>query len=267
MRDRRRGGDDANRWLTTYSDTVTLLLCFFVMLFAMSTIDAEKFDQVVAGFQEPFGTQRRGILPADDGLQDGRPPTTTTLPPGATTTTVQGEGEEEQPGETGEDPGVPPLIVDREGLIEVQEALEEALREAGFEDAADFRISERGLVVSIATDDLLFPTGSAVLGEKGRAIVAAVAPAIARIRNLVQVEGHTDNVPFRGRGYDNWDLSADRALAVVRLLIDGHGIDPGRLSATGYASHRPVASNETAEGRAANRRVELVILIDGGLDE
>lgn len=262
MKDRRRGGDDANRWLTTYGDTVTLLLAFFVMLFAMSQIDESKFDEVIAGFQEPFGNPGRGILPDNEGLQDGGPPTT--LPEGVTTTTALSEGEDEVPGaESPEDPEIPPLIVDREGLLEVKEKLEAALRDAGFEDAAEFRITERGLVVSIATDDLLFPTGSAVLGPKGKDIIAAVAPALAQIRNVVQVEGHTDNVPFRGRGYDNWDLSSDRALAVVRLLIDGHDIDPERLSATGYASFRPVASNDSSEGRGANRRVELVILIDG----
>lgn len=264
MRDRRRGGgDDANRWLTTYGDVVTLLLAFFVLLFAMSEIDEERFEQLVAGFQQPFNNPGRvSILPENSGLLDEQPPAVTVPDPVTTTTAVR----EETIGSTVAESDIPPLVVDRSDLLEVQEKLESALLDAGFEDAANFRITERGLVVSIATDDLLFPTGSAELGPKGREIIAAVAPALAEIANVVQVEGHTDNVPYNARGYDNWNLSADRALAVVHLLID-HGIHPDRLGATGYASYRPLESNDTPEGRAANRRVELVVLINGEAHE
>ena len=269
MKDRRRGGgDDANRWLTSYGDVVTLLLAFFVLLFAMSEIDNERFEQLVAGFQQPFNNPGRvGVLPENSGLLDEQPPAVTVPDPVTTTTPTREETVGTTVPETAIESEIPPLIVDRSGLLDVQEKLESALLGAGFENAADFRITERGLVVSIATDDLQFPTGSAKLGPKGREIIAAVAPALSQIRNVVQVEGHTDNVPYQGKGYDNWNLSADRALAVVHLLIEDHGIDPERLSATGYASYRPLESNDTPEGRAANRRVELVILIDGDRHE
>jgi chemotaxis protein MotB len=268
VRDRRRGGgDDANRWLTTYGDVVTLLLAFFVLLFAMSEIDEERFEQLVAGFQQPFNNPGRvSILPENSGLLDEQPPAVTVPDPVTTTTPFREETTGTTVAETDVESEIPPLIVDRRDLLEVQEKLESALLDAGFEDAANFRITERGLVVSIATDDLLFPTGSAELGPKGREIIAAVAPALAEIANVVQVEGHTDNVPYNARGYDNWNLSADRALAVVHLLID-HGIHPDRLGATGYASYRPLESNDTPEGRAANRRVELVVLINGEAHE
>ncbi len=80
----------------------------------------------------------------------------------------------------------------------------------------------------------------------------------------ILVEGHTDTVPLGGPGYDNWNLSQDRALAVLRGLMDPHGITPERLAATGFGEYRPRASNDTTEGKAANRRVELVVVVERG---
>lgn len=260
MRDRRRGSDDSQRWVSTYSDVVTLLLAFFVLLFAMSEVDEERFDQLVAGLEDPFGNPGRvDLLPASDGVLDGQR-LTVTAPP-LTTTTTEATEKEEKGKEAA--PEEPPLIVDQSELVPVQERLEEALYAAGFEDAADFRINERGLVVSIATDGLLFPSGSAELRPEGEQVIDVVAPELLDIANPVQVEGHTDNVPYAAVGYDNWNLSSDRSLAVLHLLIDGHEMDPRRLAATGYASFRPLQSNDDAEGRASNRRVELVILVNG----
>lgn len=255
MRDRRRGGgSDTERWVTTYSDVVTLLLAFFVLLFAMSEVDQERFEALVQGLEEPFGNPgEAAVLPADDGLLEGqRPPVTV---PSPTTPPVSDE--------EGEPPADTPLLVDQSELVPVREKLSEALDRAGFREGADFRIDERGLVVSIATDGLLFPSGSAELQAEGEDLIEALAPALLEIANPIQVEGHTDNVPYAAADYDNWHLSSDRALAVLHLLIDRHGMNPGRLGATGYASFRPLESNGTPAGRAANRRVEMVVLVNG----
>ena len=151
-----------------------------------------------------------------------------------------------------------------EELVEVQNAIESALAVAGLENAADFEIDMRGLTVAIATDDVLFASGSATFGERGRELIAAIAPILSEFSNDVLVEGHTDTVPLYSAGYDNWNLSTDRALAVLKLLVADHGIGPERLAATGYGEFRPKASNETSEGKAKNRRVELVIIAQGG---
>jgi chemotaxis protein MotB len=93
-------------------------------------------------------------------------------------------------------------------------------------------------------------------------VVDKVAAALGRLPNKLSVEGHTDNTPISGRYPSNWELSTARATTVLRELIERHGLSPARLSAAGYADERPVAPNDTADGRSANRRVELVVLAD-----
>lgn len=259
MRDRRRGGDDSQRWLTTYSDLVTLLLAFFVLLFSMSEMDAAKFEQLVAGLEAPFGNpgQVDSVLPESDGLLDGVPPELT-APPVATTTIAESDEKVE----------LPEVVLTPDQLLVVQDAIEQSLIASGHRGAASFRITQRGLVVSVATDDLRFESGSSRLGESGVEIVGAIAEVLSRIENAVQVEGHTDDVPFGRPGFDNWDLSAERALAVLHLLVGDHELDPDRLGAVGYGEHRPLVENTDSDARALNRRVELVVLYQGvDLDE
>ncbi|HZI37458.1 MAG TPA: flagellar motor protein MotB, partial [Acidimicrobiia bacterium] len=125
-----------------------------------------------------------------------------------------------------------------------------------------FRLESRGLVVTIVSDRVLFEPGQADLRHEGREVVDKLAAAIGRLPNKLAVEGHTDNVPISGRYASNWELSTARATTVLRELIERHGISPSRLSAAGYADERPLGTNDTVDGRAANRRVELVVLAD-----
>ena len=267
--------DNELRWLTTYGDVVTLLLAFFVMLYAISQVDQQKFQLFVTGLADPFGnpavaegllTEGSGIVGGafaeeqlnEDGLEgiallDGLP-------------AVQNEAEDLQ--EEEQDDGRPEeLLESTEELIEVRKAIVEALELVGLGEVVDFEIDQRGLTVAIASDEVLFASGSAEFGARGEEIIAAIAPTLTGFTNQVLVEGHTDNVPLNAYGYDNWDLSADRALAVLKLLVTDHSIDPDRLAATGYGEFRPKESNETNEGKAINRRVELVIVAERGVGD
>ncbi|MGA9595240.1 MAG: flagellar motor protein MotB [Acidimicrobiia bacterium] len=273
------------RWLTTYGDVVTLLLAFFVMLYAISQVDQQKFQMFVSGLADPFHNPAvsEGLLNASTGLVgaelgdgttnfetfgapallDGLPDVntsnhttqTTVQPPNENTDPDPGSGVSETDGN---------VIVNDEQLIRVRDAISVALEDAGLVGAVDFEITARGLVIAIATDHVLFASGSAEFGENGDAIIAAVAPTLVTFDNEILVEGHTDTVPLNRNGYDNWNLSTDRALAVLKALTGWDGIDPARLAATGYGEFRPRASNETDEGKAANRRVELVVVVDRG---
>jgi chemotaxis protein MotB len=244
----RRGGssggdDESNRWLGTYGDAITLLMAFFVMLYALSEVDVEKFQAFVEGLRVPFGNEQ----------------VTTSLLPDAGR--VVGEDAPPLPTEAPEDPAEQPdPAVDTEQLDAVQTDLQSALEDAGLEDIATFRLDHRGLVLSIGADDVLFATGSTVVSPLGRRIVASVSGVLARIPNDIVIEGHTDNVPLDRGGYTNWNLSTDRAVAVLALLEGRRGLDPSRLGAAGYGEQRPVTSNTTDSGRSRNRRVDFLIV-------
>jgi len=158
------------------------------------------------------------------------------------------------------DPSAVDNILTSDDLVAVRNALEAAFTQSGFTTSTDLEIDERGLVVAIATDGVLFESGQFDVEPVGEDIIDVIGPILAEFDNEVLVEGHTDTVPLNRDGYTNWNLSVDRALAVLDLLRRRYELDPARLSATGYGEYRPQASNESPEGRAINRRVELVIV-------
>jgi chemotaxis protein MotB len=121
-------------------------------------------------------------------------------------------------------------------------------------------MNQKGLVVTILTDKILFPLDSAQLQPEGVEIIDVLAPVLATLPNDIDVEGDTDNTPITGGPYaSNWALSAARAVAVVETLINNHGIDPERLEATGNSDTQPVVPNNTPQHRAENRRVEIIV--------
>ena len=269
------------RWLTTYADVVTLLMAFFVMLYAISQVDQTKFQLFVSGLADPFDNPAvsegllasgTGFVGADmgDGTSDmetfGAPALLDGLPelleePEAAARYEPNENVDPDPGAGGTDPDA---VVTDEQLLEVRDAISASLEAAGLIGSVDFELTSRGLVIAIATDHVLFDSGSAEFGSDGDTIVAAIAPTLATFNNDILVEGHTDTVPLDSFGYDNWNLSADRALAVLKALVKWDGVDPARLVATGYGEYSPRESNETDEGKASNRRVELVVVVDRG---
>ncbi|HEY8339788.1 MAG TPA: flagellar motor protein MotB [Egibacteraceae bacterium] len=266
---RRRSGGDAEgeRWLTTYADAITLLLAFFVMLYAMSQVDVVKFEAFLRGLAVPFqnAAGADGLLEAQsgvvgDGGSQSAPPASESQPPGVS---LQDQAPEPQPTESEAEEGGDGEQLP-EDLEKIREELEAALTKAGLPNVADYRRDERGLVVSIGTDDVLFELGSAAITSTGRGVINAIAPTLARYPNDIFVEGHTDNVPISRPGYTNWNLSTDRAVAVLTMLVTEHGISPPRLAAAGYGEFRPRVPNDSAAHRSLNRRVEIVIVSSTG---
>ncbi len=155
-------------------------------------------------------------------------------------------------------------LVERESVLTTQQKIAQALREQIA--AQDIKIEEiEGKLRMTLLDTILFATGRAQLNAKGQKTLLQVAASLRdNSEQSILVEGHTDNVPIgpgvKKRFATNWELSAARATAVVRFLQDRGGVAPERLSACGESAYRPVASNETAEGRSQNRRIELVLI-------
>jgi chemotaxis protein MotB len=151
---------------------------------------------------------------------------------------------------------------ERAALAGAEQAIKQALAGRGLQDAVTFRQELRGLVVTVVSDNVLYPVGSAVLEPQGREVLDALGPALAKLPNDISVEGHTDNQPIIPGGLyaSNWELSTARATTVVRYLIDAHRLNATRMSAAGFSDTRPLVPNTTPANQALNRRVEIVIL-------
>ena len=236
----KKGGDGAPGWILTYGDMVTLLMAFFVMLFAMSEVKAEKFEAFLSGLAA-FDNPAADTTPEVDPIGD---PTAAPIPaivPGGK-------------------PGVEGMGVATADLRAVGDRIVEAVTAAGHPGAVELQYEARGLAVVINTDDVLFESGSAEVSQRGREVLAALAPVLRDRPEEIHVEGHADSVPLHRGAYTNWNLSTDRAVAVVNVLAGAHGLPPGRLSATGYGEFDPRDVGDTPQARARNRRVEIVVL-------
>ncbi|MEX0835331.1 MAG: flagellar motor protein MotB [Nitriliruptor sp.] len=244
----RRGADEApnsSAWLTTYGDAVTLLLAFFVMLFTMSSTDAEKFERMAESMRMAFAGSE-GIMPDSNSI---------VAPESADPQPITEPARPEVPPQAS--PARPDVAPDLSQTL--AEEIHQVLEESGLLEIADVLATPDSVVVRVRPDDVLFATGSDDVRPPARQIVAARAPSLVTIPNDVRIEGHTDDVPIHRGGYSNWHLSSDRAVAVLRLFADEHDIAPQRLSAVGFGEFAPLVPNEGRTQRATNRRVEIVI--------
>lgn len=230
--------ENAERWLLTYADLITLLMAFFTIMYAMSNADIAKFKQLAASVSMAFGS---------GGGSGG----TNML------TNYSGAGVRPQSDS---------FIKLRENneYKSMVKLIKEYAAKQGLSKKVDAKITERGLVVNLA-DSVLFESGSAELSPKSREILDRLADILFKTNRQLRVEGYTDNVPIRTARYQsNWQLSTDRATSVIMYWLSKHPEQAANLSAAGYGQYRPVASNNTAEGRALNRRVDLVIMRELG---
>ena len=263
------GGGDA-RWLVTYADLLTLLMVLFLVLWVISTIDLKKFEEFKQGLGA-FGNPAAGeTVPSPGGAS---PPATgelagpgtadpaaLTIETATATTTLAAPTAPTVPGAEAPPTSSVPPVLDATGLAAAAADVEAAIAAAGLPDIVEVTSEERGLVVRIASDDVLFDSASADVTPAGAQILAVVAPSLLGFSNQIVVEGHTDHRPLRREGYDNWDLSVDRAVSVIKLLRDGFGLPPERLGAAGYGDQRPLDAGDDDAALARNRRVEIVVL-------
>ena len=220
-----------DRWLISYADFLTLLLALFVVLFASSQLDKKKALQVSYAVSEAL--EKGGAL-AQGGVPHGKQqPSSGVIPePKA---------------------AVPELMASQNYLRQV---LTEEIRTG----KVDVHLDARGLVISLR-QAAYFPSGGDEIASSGLDSLEKISRTIHDLPNPVQLEGHTDSAPIHNlRFRSNWDLSAARSIAMLHLFEDKYGIPGTRLAVAGYAETKPVDSNDSAEGRAHNRRVDIVIL-------
>ena len=218
-------------WLGTYGDLVTLLLCFFIMLFGMSSLDSGKFDTLVQTFNP-------GIFDYTGGDN------------------ILGEMNKDENNEMSE--FFAEEIVYQAELKSIADSITKYTKEEDIEESVDI-IRDKDKITIRFNSSLLFESGKATLKEQVKPYLKKISKTLPEDYD-VQIEGHTDNLKISNSEFaSNWELSAFRAINVLKYMINNCGISSDRLSVAGYGEYRPVTSNNTEEGRSKNRRVDIIL--------
>jgi len=234
------------RWLVSYADFITLLFAFFTTLYAISVVDAQKVAKVANSMQEAFGTATFSEGSRKLSLDSGG------LPPGGKLAIVSPVNAKGAGGRGGQ----------RKIVLPALKAQLEAATQANHLKDVQILMDGRGLIIRLAEIGF-YDSGVSELKPEALIVVDLLAGVLANLENDIRIEGHTDNVPIRTSRYrSNWELSTARATTLVGHLINKHGFDPNRLSASGCGEFRPVADNDTPENRALNRHVDIIVMND-----
>jgi len=221
----------APEWMATYGDLVTLLLCFFIMLFATSNVDSEKFDVLVQAFNPGLfdftgGDNIMGVMDKDDNNE--------------MTNFFSTE------------------IVYQAELQGLEDTLNEFIESEQLDDSVDI-VRDSDKITLRFSSSLLFESGKATLKSDVKPYLDKISKTLPTDYDI-QIEGHTDNLPIHNAQFaSNWELSALRGINVLKYLINHCNIDSSRLSVAGYGEFRPIADNSTSEGRSKNRRVDIIL--------
>jgi len=258
MSRRKKAAAHANheRWLVSYADFITLLFAFFVVLFSSSQVDKRKVGKIAVAMQEAF--QQMGIFQT----ANSRVPMVTADPlPAENIQLIEngkgmsGQGRMDSPFAKLMPSSFPP-----KGMEALQRQLTGALGPEIERHEVVLKAHREGLVISLREIGF-FDSGSAELRPTSEDAVRRIAEMLSAQPNDIRIEGHTDNVPIHNSHFaSNWELSTARATEMIRLFITHYNFPATRLSAAGYAEYHPVAANQSAEGRAQNRRVDIVVL-------
>ncbi len=243
-------------WLASYADAMTLLLAFFIMMFAFALIDEGKYFDFKVGVMAAFGVPNPLTDNTDSILAQG-----TGVMPDLGFIPIPPSEEEAEAAEENRQALSEAGMVTPENVEDLQQLLTQEFAAAGAAEFVDVGIDERGVFIRF-DGRVLFESGRADLDNNGLTLLATAADVLGVIDNRLEVEGHTDSQPTGGDWPTNWELSSARSSRVVRWLIESRIPEP-RLIAIGMADTRPRGTNATPEGRQLNRRVEIVIRVDG----
>jgi chemotaxis protein MotB len=224
------GKDNAERWLLTYADLITLLMVFFVLLFAMSNTDAKKFQELAGSLRRAFNVN----------VLQGAQPVALTSSSGANNAVIQLEQTDYQ---------------------RIQQIIQQVEQNTQVDpQQVSAQITKEGIAVTVS-GALLFYNGTNQIKPDGIKLLDQIGAYISTLPNSVRVEGHTDDIPVSSAQYPtNWELSSARAVAVVRFFSSTTNVAPNRLSAVGFGQYQPIVANDTRAHREQNRRAVIVIL-------
>jgi chemotaxis protein MotB len=262
------------RWLVSYADMLTLLFVLFVVLFSMSSVDQKKFAELAAGLSEGFGAssvamtgnvsnlegagQSTNVVPIDPGTNPGDGSTgtddMTKEQKEAVARAIRAASRKQASA------NAKAATKEVENLKEIEKKIADALAAAKLLNQVKFTINERGLVVTVVTNEVVFAGNRAELRPGGRKILSTIAPALAQLPNNIEVDGNTNQLKATTSYYPSgWELSAARASTTVRFLVN-HGLAKNRMSAVGFSDTKPLIDPKDPRAVTMNRRVDVVVL-------
>ena len=244
-RGRRRGHTEEEdvhpdeRWMASYMDMVTVLMCLFIVLFAMSTVDQEKYTKLRDSLATGFGVVEEGKIDTAEGL---------VVPP-------ENVGEEAE--------GIPETVaaaVEVDKLEALKNAISANLEARGLASMVRFEMDARGLTVRLVGSETFFGSNSADLSDSARLVLDSISPPVAASGRHVSVEGHADVRSSAAPYPTNWELSSARSTQVLRDMVERGGVPQQTIQAVGFGSARPLTTGTAPEELALNRRVDIVVL-------
>lgn len=248
--------EGAPAWMATYGDLVTNMLVFFVLLFSLSTVDKNKFEQVAASLSYTMLNLKGG-----DSILEG---TGNSIISFDFTKYDSEEAEAKRKEKYIKD--AQEMVVDSEKNLEDKQLddakndIRDTIEEQGISDKVQV-VEEKDFILIRLDQEVFFNSGSADILPEGVSVLSSLAQSLRGIENEIMVSGHTDNIPMTNKKFDtNWELSTARATNVVRFLVEVEKLNPSLFTATGNGEFRPVGDNSTVEGRQKNRRIEIKII-------
>lgn len=234
---KKKEGGGTPGWITTFSDLMSLLLTFFILLYSMSSVDAVKFKELSHSLQDVLtGSDSLSIIEGsatDDEILDLEQLSTELL--------------------------AEKIEMTKE-MQEMYNTVEEYISNKGLEAKVTVDMGKKGVYVDIK-EVILFESGESELKSSGIQVLEDLQDLFVDFENDIVIEGHTDNIPIRNKDFEsNWELSTSRALSVVKYLSEMDGLEPRRFSATGYGEYRPIVPNDSIKNRSINRRVNILII-------
>lgn len=229
------------RWAVSYADMVTVLMCLFIVLFAMSTVDQAKFEQLRNSLATGFGQVEVGSIDTAEGV---------VVPAELVNQDLEGLTDLELAAQEVDD------------LREIQRRIDEGLRENELQESVRFELDERGLTIRLVSSETFFLPDRAELTERTGQVLDSIGPVLASIDRGVSVEGHTAKLPETFLAPRDWELSTERSVNVLRHLVEKGGVPGPSIAAVGYGETRPLAPGVSEEELKLNRRVDIVVLSD-----
>lgn len=251
MKRRKKEEDHVDEsWLLPYADILTLLLALFIVLFASSEVDLKKFEAI----SDSFNTELQGgtgVLEQQAAIKTSEE--ISQLAKLGDDDVAEDSLEEKSPEELARER-------DFKELGELQEKIEAYIEEKGLSLRLQTQLTGKGLLLTIK-EGVLYESGNANLTEQAKTMTNEISELLVTdLPRFIYIEGHTDNVPVQSDEFpSNWELSSARAINFMKLLLENEALDPQKFSATGYGEHQPISSNDTPQGKAENRRVEVLI--------